>query len=155
MAGAVPEALSAESHRVVLPSCYVRILRSENTRDTESLERIDLIYAGRLYDFASMHSSGTNDLYVVSSGQGRMYIFRAPVPAPSAVSSVWEASRESLSLRLSEIVEEYDAMYGGPAGVSRQKTGGQPSGRTVARFVNLRRRRVFWSREPGPHRRYR
>jgi len=51
-AGAVTEALSAESHRLTVPAYYDVLLTSKIARDIESTEMIDMIYNGAVYDFA-------------------------------------------------------------------------------------------------------
>ena len=51
LAGAVSEALSAESHRWVVPAYYDVLLTSKIARDEESTEMLDIIYKGAVYDF--------------------------------------------------------------------------------------------------------
>ena len=111
MVGAVLEALSAESHRVVLPSYYELILKSKNTRDQESLEMIDIIYEGRLYDFASIHSYNQDELYVAATNGGLMYVMRHFINNPTSVANVWESASRALGIRLGEIVKKYENMY--------------------------------------------
>jgi len=52
LAGAVSEALAAESHRLTVPAYYDVLLTSKVARDVESTEMIDIIYKGAVYDFA-------------------------------------------------------------------------------------------------------
>jgi len=52
MAGAVNEALAAESYRLTVPAYYDVLLTSKLARDVESTEMIDIIYKGAVYDFA-------------------------------------------------------------------------------------------------------
>ncbi|MCL1792984.1 MAG: hypothetical protein FWG34_03855 [Oscillospiraceae bacterium] len=52
VAGAVSEALAAESHRLTVPAYYDVLLTSKVARDVESTEMIDIIYKGAVYDFA-------------------------------------------------------------------------------------------------------
>jgi hypothetical protein len=52
LAGAVSEALAAESHRLTVPAYYDVLLTSKVARDVESTEMIDIIYKGAAYDFA-------------------------------------------------------------------------------------------------------
>jgi len=51
-AGAISEALAAESHRLTVPAYYDVLLTSKLARDVESTEMIDIIYKGAVYDFA-------------------------------------------------------------------------------------------------------
>ena len=107
MVGAVLEALSAESHRTVLPSYYERILRSGDTGDTDALAMIDIICAGRLYDLASL---SYNELYVDAAHDSLAHIMRYLVKSPSMVPILWEQSYPALEVRLGEIVSEYENM---------------------------------------------
>lgn len=52
LAGAVSEALAAESYRLTVPAYYDVLLTSKVARDVESTEMIDIIYSGAVYDFA-------------------------------------------------------------------------------------------------------
>ena len=107
MVGAVLEALSAESHRTVLPSYYERILRSGDTGDTDALAMIDIICAGRLYDLASL---SYNELYVDAAHDSLAHIMRYLVKSPSMVPFLWKQSYPALEVRLGEIVMEYENM---------------------------------------------
>ena len=113
--GALLEAMSAESHRAVLPAYYDVILKHKNTRDEESIEMIELIYEGRLYNFAQIHSQGTEQLYCNNpqggDGTGLFYIMRKLGPNPTMVSTWWEASQDLLTTRLEEIVAMYEQGY--------------------------------------------
>ncbi|MCL2815892.1 MAG: extracellular solute-binding protein [Oscillospiraceae bacterium] len=51
-AGAVNEALAAESYRLTVPAYYDVLLNSKVARDVESTEMIDIIAKGAVYDFA-------------------------------------------------------------------------------------------------------
>ena len=50
-AGAMLEALACESHNIVLPAYYDTALKQKYTRDETSAEILDMIMAGRVYDF--------------------------------------------------------------------------------------------------------
>jgi hypothetical protein len=52
LAGAVNEALAAESYRLTVPAYYDILLNSKVARDVESTEMIDIIHKGAVYDFA-------------------------------------------------------------------------------------------------------
>ncbi|MCL1859529.1 MAG: hypothetical protein FWF92_09910 [Oscillospiraceae bacterium] len=52
LAGAISEALAAESYRLTVPAYYDVLLTSKVARDVESTEMIDIIYKGAVYDFA-------------------------------------------------------------------------------------------------------
>jgi ABC-type glycerol-3-phosphate transport system substrate-binding protein len=52
------EALTAESHYTVLPAYYDISLKSKLTRDEESGDMLDLIFANRAYDISKMYNWG-------------------------------------------------------------------------------------------------
>lgn len=111
--GAVLEALSAESHRVVLPAYTELVLKHKNTRDEASIEMIEMIYEGRLYDLSQIHSQGQDQLYAngpSGNGTGLFYIMREFGKAPTTVSSWWESAQDLLEIRLGEIVEAYGSI---------------------------------------------
>ncbi len=52
MAGAVLEALSSYSRQNVTPVYYETYLKSKNTRDSESAEMLDIVFADRVFDLS-------------------------------------------------------------------------------------------------------
>ena len=52
MAGAVLEALSSYSRENVIPVYYEAYLKTKNTRDTESAEMLDIVFANRVFDLS-------------------------------------------------------------------------------------------------------
>ena len=55
MTGAVLEALSYESRQTVIPAYYEIALKGKYARDPESVEMLDLIFAGRIYDLGDTY----------------------------------------------------------------------------------------------------
>lgn len=112
--GAVLEAMSAESHRVVIPAYYELVLKHKDTRDEESIEMIDLIYNGRRFDLAQIHSQENVQLYASSpaggSGDGLFYIMRVLGKNPTETATWWESSRDLLEIRLAEIINDYSSI---------------------------------------------
>ena len=53
--GIIIEALSAEGYKIVTPAYYDVALKTKFTRDEESAEMIDLVLAGRTFDFGYMY----------------------------------------------------------------------------------------------------
>ncbi len=53
--GIIVEALSAEGYKLVTPAYYDVALKTKFTRDEESAEMIDLVLAGRTFDFGYMY----------------------------------------------------------------------------------------------------
>ena len=103
--------LNIDVHKIVRLCAYELILKSKNTRDQESLEMIDIIYEGRLYDFASIHSYNQDELYVAATNGGLMYVMRHFINNPTSVANVWESASRALGIRLGEIVKKYENMY--------------------------------------------
>lgn len=52
MAGAVLEAMSSYSHKNVISVYYETYLKSKNTRDSESAEMLDIVFANRVFDLS-------------------------------------------------------------------------------------------------------
>ncbi len=59
--GAITEAMSAEGYKQVTPAYYDVALKTKFTRDEESAEMIDLVLAGRVFDFGYLYD-GWNGL---------------------------------------------------------------------------------------------
>lgn len=55
MTGAVLEALAYESRETVIPAYYNIALKGKYARDAESVEMLDLIFAGRVYDLGDTY----------------------------------------------------------------------------------------------------
>ncbi len=55
MTGAVLEALAYESRETVIPAYYDIALKGKYARDPESVEMLDLIFAGRIYDLGDTY----------------------------------------------------------------------------------------------------
>ena len=111
--GAVLEALSAESHRVVIPAYYELVLKHKNTRDEASIEMIEIIYEGRRFNLAQIHSKDKEQLYAGEpSGKyyGLFYVMREFGKNPTAVSTWWESSQELLETRLNELIDTYNSI---------------------------------------------
>lgn len=53
--GIIVEAMSAEGYKIVTPAYYDVALKTKFTRDEESAEMIDLVLAGRTFDFGYMY----------------------------------------------------------------------------------------------------
>ena len=112
--GTILEAMSAESHRVVIPAYYELVLKHKDTRDEESIEMIELIYRGRRFDLAQIHSEGNVQLYATGpnggTGDGLFYIMRVLGKSPTETASWWESSRDLLEIRLDEIINDYNSI---------------------------------------------
>ena len=63
MTGKIVEALSAESHKKLVPAYYEVSLKTKYSRDEESVRMLDLIFEGVVYDFGLLYAIPTFDIY--------------------------------------------------------------------------------------------
>lgn len=56
--GLVLEAMSAESYKTVIPAYYGIVLKNKYAKDEESIKMLDLIMAGRVWDFGYIYPEG-------------------------------------------------------------------------------------------------
>jgi len=112
--GTMVEALSAETHNSVEQPYYDLIVTHNSTRDEESIEMIEIIMAGRLYDFATLHY--TRLYYDKTNGStadlGLGLLIRNSINdnIPD-ISTFWVSIQEQLQIRLEELIDEYVNMY--------------------------------------------
>ena len=64
--GAVTEVLNAESWKLVVPAYYDVALKVKATRDTESVEMLDLIMEGRMFDFGYVYNGWDGASFLLS-----------------------------------------------------------------------------------------
>ncbi len=57
MASLITESLNIESYKTLFPTYYEQALQSKYARDAESIEMIDILMAGRNFDFCTLFSS--------------------------------------------------------------------------------------------------
>lgn len=57
MISIITEALNAESYKTLFPIYYTQALQNKFARDTESIEMIDILMAGRNFDFSTLFAS--------------------------------------------------------------------------------------------------
>jgi hypothetical protein len=63
MAGAVMDALGAESRQSVVPQYYEIVLKGRTTRDEESREMLDIIRENLYFDFGFVYSASLDFIY--------------------------------------------------------------------------------------------
>lgn len=69
------EALCAEGHRTIVPAYYEKVLKSKVSRDNESEEMLDIIFAHRNYELAYVYwPSGFGDSIINNMKNGRLNI---------------------------------------------------------------------------------
>ena len=57
MVSIITESLNIESYKTLFPTYYEQALQSKYARDAESIEMIDILMAGRNFDFCTLFSS--------------------------------------------------------------------------------------------------
>lgn len=106
MKGAIVEALSAESHRIVFPAYYDVILTHDGVKNIESVEMVEMIYAGRSYNITSMYY----DQLMVNVNGREVFLhglMRELVAQDADPSSVWTSISGSAQNKLQAIVNDY------------------------------------------------
>lgn len=102
MVSVITESMNVESYRSVFPAYYEKVLKGEYARDRESLEMIDLVMAGRRFDFAT--------LYTASSYLNALNtIVQASVRSKNAdFASRYASNEKVLRKKLEKIVKVYE-----------------------------------------------
>ena len=113
--GTMVEALSAETHNSVEQPYYDLIVTHNSTRDEESIEMIEIIMKGRLYDLATLHYARIYYTDVTLNagynfGLGLMMRHSITYKIPD-ISAYWVSVRDQIELRLEELIDEYVNMY--------------------------------------------
>ena len=85
MVGAVTEVLNAESWKYVIPAYYDIALKVKGVRDEQSIEMLELVVAGRVYDFG----------YIYDNWQGLSFIIEWVIHDPAANFESYYAKNES------------------------------------------------------------
>lgn len=95
------EALNAESYKSLFPVYYTQALQNKFARDIESIEMIDMLMAGRNFDFCTLFSSNI---------PGMPWLFRSLVASKSTdFASQYAKSEKSAISGLNTIIEAYEA----------------------------------------------
>ncbi len=93
--GIITEALNAESWRSVVPAFYEIALKYKYTRDEESIGMLDLITAGRVFDFG----------FVYDGTRGCSFIIQTLITQKSKDIASYYAKNEK------SILKQYDAIF--------------------------------------------
>ena len=100
MASLITEALNIESYKTLFPTYYEQALQDKYARDAESIEMIDLLMAGRNFDFCTLFSSTI---------PGMPWMFRELVANKStAFASKYSASEKNALKAIEKIVQAYE-----------------------------------------------
>lgn len=100
MISIITEALNAESYKSLFPVYYEQALQNKYARDTESIEMIDLLMAGRNFDFCTLFSSNIT---------GMPWLFRGLVASKSTDFASQYAKNEKGALAgLEKVLAAYE-----------------------------------------------
>ena len=113
--GTMVEALSAETHNSVEQPYYDLIVTHNSTRDEESIEMIEIVMNGRLYDLATLHYARvyyTDNTLNSGYNFGLGLMMRHSITYKIAdISTYWVSVQDQIGIRLEELVDEYVNMY--------------------------------------------
>lgn len=98
MTGKIVEALSAQSRKLLVPAYYEVALKIKYSRDEESVQMLDLIFDGVVYDFGLLYNVPMFDIYQT---------FLLAKKDPSTFTSYIEANQEKTKKKLDAILELY------------------------------------------------
>ena len=102
MVGAVVEALSAESKRMVLPAYFENTLNAKFARDEDSIRMLQIILDGRVYDFGYMYRN---------SGEAITGIFQTLMTTRSkGFASYYESQYDNWKAHFDGIYEKYQEL---------------------------------------------
>ena len=97
--GLITEAMTRESHLSVIPAYYDVALTQKYARDEASVAMLDLIMAGRMYDFSILHSGKMSSL---------PYLFRDLVAKKDTnVASKFAKIESKLNSGIASLIETY------------------------------------------------
>ena len=97
--GHITEALTIESHNSVFPAYYDVALTDKYARDQDSVEMLDIMMAGRKYDFSILHNDKLQNL---------PYMFRNLIAAESTdFSSSYAKVKKAMKKGMNSLIEDY------------------------------------------------
>ena len=98
----VTESMNVESYRTVFPAYYEKALKGKYARDEESIEMIDMVMAGRRFDFATLYTAAS-DLNALNT------IVQASVRSRNAdFASRYISNEKVLKKKLEKIVKAFE-----------------------------------------------
>jgi hypothetical protein len=101
MISIITEALNAESYKSLFPVYYEQALQNKYARDTESIEMLNLLMAGRNFDFCTLFSSNIT---------GMPWLFRSLVAGKNNdFASNYAKSEQAALAGLKKVLEAYEA----------------------------------------------
>ena len=98
--GMIIEALNAESYKTVMPAYYDVALKVKFSRDQESVDMLDIITAGRTYDFSILHSGNLS---------GLPYMVRGLISGKNSdFASKYASSEKAITNGIAKTIAAYD-----------------------------------------------
>lgn len=102
MVSVITESMNVESYRTVFPAYYEKALKGKYARDEESIEMIDMVMAGRRFDFATLYTAAS-DLNALNT------IVQASVRSKNAdFASRYMSNEKVLKKKLEKIVKAFE-----------------------------------------------
>ena len=101
MTGKIVEALSAESRRQLVPAYYEVALKTKYSRDEESVQMLDLIFDGVVYDFGLLYAIPTFDIYQTFLSGNR---------DPGTFTSYIESNEDKAKAKLQDVIDLYESI---------------------------------------------
>lgn len=97
----ITEAINAESYKSLFPVYYTQALQNKFARDAESIEMIDMLMAGRNFDFCTLFSANI---------PGMPWLFRTLVAGKNTdFASQYTKSEKAALAGLEKVIEAYKA----------------------------------------------
>lgn len=98
LAGAVIEAIAAESYRTVTPVYYDKVMKNKYSRDTASAEMIDLIHSSITFDFGLINSRTMG--YI-------SHTFQNAIEGGQELASNWATKEKNAKAGLEKLLKAY------------------------------------------------
>ena len=101
MIGAVTEAMACESYKHVTPAYYEVAMKYKYSQDADTVEMLDIIREGALFNFGFVNSSSCNDM---------IHILRDVVNCKKDYASLYARNESKYQKSLDKLVEAYREM---------------------------------------------
>lgn len=99
MISIITESLNIESYKTLFPTYYEQALQNKFSRDTESIEMVDILMKGRNFDFVTLFSSNIS---------GMPWLFRSLVASKSnSFASSYASAEKAATIGLDKVVDAY------------------------------------------------
>ena len=96
--GTIVEALNAESYKRTVPVFYDIVLKTKGSRDEESVAMLDMIFAGRVFDFG----------YVYGEFGAAFWVQNLIEKKSADIASYYEKNHKSYDIRIADAIEFFE-----------------------------------------------